>query len=331
MRKNIFKNALTKMLGIDFPIIVAPMFLVSNSKMLIEAGNSGVTGCVPAMNYRTINEFELAIKDVKNHSKGPMGVNLIVNKFNPKMIKQLKLCIDLKVDYIITSLGNPSSVIKACKPKGIKVFCDVVDLKYAKKVQDLGADAIIAVNSDAGGHAGPQKASKLIPELVKECSIPIISAGGIGDGEGINDILNSGACGVSMGTIFIACKEADISTEYKQAIVDHGKKDIVLTTKLSGTPCTVINTPFVKKIGTKESWLEYIINKNKRIKKYAKMLIAYKGMKMLKKSAFNASYKNMWCAGPSCEYVSSIRPIKSIVKQLIIEIEQSSTINTDIH
>ncbi|MAJ44231.1 MAG: 2-nitropropane dioxygenase [Candidatus Marinimicrobia bacterium] len=325
------KTQLTEILDIKYPIIMAPMFLVSNTEMVKEAVNSGITGAIPALNYRTISEFEAALKELKNIGCKPFGINLIVNKSNVKFKEQLIACIENKVDFIITSLGSPKSVIDACKPKGIRVFCDVVDLKYAKKVQDLGADAIIAVNSDAGGHAGPQKASKLIPELVKECSIPIISAGGIGDGEGINDILNSGACGVSMGTIFIACKEADISTEYKQAIVDHGKKDIVLTTKLSGTPCTVINTPFVKKIGTKESWLEYIINKNKRIKKYAKMLIAYKGMKMLKKSAFNASYKNMWCAGPSCEYVSSIRPIKSIVKQLIIEIEQSSTINTDIH
>ena len=122
MSKKYFNNELTNMLGIDFPIIVAPMFLVSNAKMLIEAGNSGVTGCVPALNYRTINEFENAIKEVKANSKGPMGVNLIVNKFNTKMAAQLQVFVDFKVDYIITSLGNPSSVINACKPKGIKVF-----------------------------------------------------------------------------------------------------------------------------------------------------------------------------------------------------------------
>ena len=177
-----FDNKLTRMLGIEFPIIVAPMFLVSNAKMLIEAGNSGVTGCVPALNYRTIKEFEDAIKEVKKNSKGPMGVNLIVNKFNTKMANQLQACIDLKVDYIITSLGNPSSVISSCKPNGIKVFCDVVDLKYAKKVESLGADGIIAVNNRAGGHLGPMSPEELIPLLVANCGIPVISAGGVSNG-----------------------------------------------------------------------------------------------------------------------------------------------------
>ena len=179
MTNKIFKNELTKMLNIDFPIIVAPMFLVSNSKMLIEAGNSGVTGCVPALNYRTLSELKSAIQEVKTHTNGPMGVNLIVNKFNTKMLDQLKVCVDLNVDYIITSLGNPTPVINVCKPKGIKVFCDVVDLKYAKKVEALGADAIIAVNNRAGGHLGPTSPEELIPILVKNCSIPIISAGGV--------------------------------------------------------------------------------------------------------------------------------------------------------
>ena len=168
MKKKRFSNDLTNMLGIDFPIIVAPMFLVSNSKMLIEASKSGITGCVPALNYRTIDEFKKAIIEIKKKSNGPLGVNLIVNKFNTKMSEQLKICIDNKVDYIITSLGNPSTVINNCKIHGIKVFCDVVDLKYAKKVEKLGADAIIAVNNKAGGHLGPMSPEKLIPLLVEK-------------------------------------------------------------------------------------------------------------------------------------------------------------------
>ena len=316
------KTQLTEMLSIKYPIIMAPMFLVSNTKMVKSAVNSGITGAIPALNYRTISEFELALKELKEANCKPFGINLIVNKSNIKFKDQLRVCVENEVDYIITSLGSPKPVIDACKPKGIKVFCDVVDIKYAKKVEELGADAVIAVNSDAGGHSGPSKAKNLIPELVSECNIPVISAGGIGDGKGIQEMLDLGACGLSMGTIFIACEEADISQDYKQAIVDHGEKDIVLTTKLSGTPCTVINTPFVQKIGTKESWLEWILNKNKKLKKYAKMAIAYKGMKMLEKSAFKASYKNMWCAGPSCEYVDDIKPVSGIVESLVGELKE---------
>ena len=107
--KNQLKTALTEMLNIDFPIIQAPMFLVSNAKMAIEASRSGITACIPALNYRNTEELRSAILDFKNNVDGSLGINLIVNKFNTKMDDQLKICVDSGVDYIITSLGNPKS------------------------------------------------------------------------------------------------------------------------------------------------------------------------------------------------------------------------------
>lgn len=310
------RKLLTELLGIEYPIIMAPMFLVSNAKMLIAAGNNGITGCVPALNYRTDEDFRKAIGEIRANTNGPFGVNLIVNKSNPKMTDQLKTCVELNVDYIITSLGSPAEVIKHCKTKGIKVFCDVVDLKFALKVQELGADAIIAVNKEAGGHAGPTPGHLLIPQLVKNCSIPVISAGGVGNYAELQEVLALGACGVSVGSVFIASDESGVTDEYKQACVDYGAKDIVMSTKVSGTPCTVINTPYVQKIGTKQNWFEALLSKNKRLKKWVKMLTFVKGMKSLEKSAFSATYKTVWCAGPTIEHVKSIRPIKEIVEQL---------------
>ena len=317
MKNKLFDNKLTRMLGIEFPIIVAPMFLVSNAKMLIEAGNSGVTGCVPALNYRTIKEFEDAIKEVKKNSKGPMGVNLIVNKFNTKMANQLQACIDLKVDYIITSLGNPSSVISSCKPNGIKVLCDVVDLKYAKKVESLGADGIIAVNNRAGVHLGPMSPEDLIPLLVKNCNIPIISAGGVSNSSELKNVLDLGASGASIGTPFIATNEADVSHDYKQAIVDYGADDIVVTDRISGSKCTIINTPYVQTLPLKANRFERFLFKNKWLKKYFKMFRWAKGTQMFKNSAFAATYKTVWCAGPSLEGVHSIRPVSKVVSDLL--------------
>nr|WP_281350358.1 nitronate monooxygenase [Fulvivirga lutimaris] len=308
---------MTKMLGIKYPIIMAPMFLVSNAAMTIAAIESGITGAIPALNYRTDKELRAAIKEIKDIAKGPFGINLIVNKSNVRMKEQLNTCVELGVDFIITSLGSPRLVIEACKPKGIKVFCDVVDVEYALKVQELGADAIIAVNSEAGGHAGPTSFKELIPLLVEKCTIPVISAGGVGTGKQFKDKLALGACGISMGSPFIATNEAGVSDDYKQAVVDYGAKDIVMTTKLSGTPCTVINTPYVQEIGTKQTWLERLLNKNKTLKKYAKMLTFYKGMKSLEKAAFGATYKTVWCAGPSIEYVNKVQPVNEIVEQLI--------------
>jgi nitronate monooxygenase len=319
---------LDKLLGIEYPLIVAPMFLISNTKMVKAALDSGVTAAFPALNYRTDAELRSAIAEIKSHSSRPFGVNLIVNRSNPKYRYQLKTLLDLKVDYIITSLGNPKEVIESCKPLGTKVFCDVVDLKYAQKVESLGADAVIAVNSMAGGHAGNIPPKELITLLKENCGIPIISAGGVATGQDLRQVIEWGAAGASVGTIFIACEEADITPEYKQAMVDYGAADIVRTTKLSGSALTVINTPYVQQLGTKANFLEHLMHRYKPIKKYVKMLIALRGMKAVEKAAFGATYKTVWCAGPAIEHVKSIQPIGQIIRNLTKEFEKSKTVRS---
>jgi nitronate monooxygenase len=310
---------LDKLLGIDYPVIVAPMFLISNTKMIKAALANGVTAAFPALNYRTDEELRAAIAEIKSATDKPFGVNLIVNKSNPKYKGQLETLLELKVGFIITSLGNPFEVIEKCKPLGIKVFCDVVDLAYAKKVESQGADAVIAVNNRAGGHAGKLSPKELVTLLKENCNIPVISAGGIAHGKDLKEAMSWGAAGASIGTIFIACEEADISQEYKQAMIDYGEKDIVMTTKLSGSALTVINTPYVQQLGTKANWLERILNNNKTLKKYAKMIIAYRGMKQVENAAFGATYKTVWCAGPAIEHVHSVRPMAEIIKTLTQE------------
>jgi len=315
---------LDTMLGIRYPVIVAPMFLISNTKMVKAALAEGVTAAFPALNYRTDEELRAAIADIRAATSAPFGVNLIVNKSNLKYKDQLDTLVELRVPYIITSLGNPKEVIDRCKPLGIKVFCDVVDLAYAQKVESLGADAVIAVNNRAGGHAGKLAPKELVTLLTQNCTIPVISAGGVAHGKDLKEVLSWGAIGASVGTIFIACNEADVSQEYKQAMVDYGEKDIVMTTKLSGSALTVINTPYVQQLGTKANWLERLLNGNKTLKKYVKMLIAYRGMKQVEKAAFGATYKTVWCAGPAIEHVKAIRPMADIVRTLTSEFEQTN-------
>jgi len=310
-------NSLTKLLNIEYPIIMAPMFLVSNSKMVIEACNNGIAGAIPALNFRTDADFRVAIKEMKANCNGPIGINLIVNKSNPKVHQQLKTSVELGVDFILTSLGSPKAVIEACKPKGIKVLCDVTDLKFAKKVEELGADAVVAVNNRAGGHKGNMGPEELIPLLVANCSIPVISAGGVGNKAEMEAMLALGASGVSVGSIFIASEESQVSKEYKEACVNYGAKDIVMSTKISGTPCTVINTPYVAKIGTKQSWLERILSKNKKLKKWVKMFTFVKGMKSVEKAAFGATYKTVWVAGTAIENTKKILPLKTIIDSLV--------------
>ena len=310
---------LTQLLDIKHPIIQAPMFLVSNTAMVIEAMKCGIAGCIPALNYRTLEELRAAIVELKKEkvAGGSFGFNLIVNKSNIKYKEQLRILCEEGCDFIITSLGSPEETINQAHRVGIKVFCDVVDLKFAQKVEGLGADAVIAVNNQAGGHRGDLSPENLIKELVSNCSIPIISAGGVGRKADIDTMLSYGAAGVSVGSPFIASVEANVTDEYKQACVEYGAEDIVMTERISGTPCTVINTPYVQKIGTKATWIESVLNKHKKLKKWVKMIRFSIGMNATKNAATKVTYKTVWVAGPSIEHTHSILPVKTIVKRLI--------------
>ncbi|MGB5418861.1 NAD(P)H-dependent flavin oxidoreductase [Algibacter sp.] len=310
---------LTKLLNITYPIIQAPMFLVSNVAMVKEAMNGGIAGCIPALNYRTLDELRVALQELKaaKPEGGSFGFNLIVNKSNVKYKGQLEVICEEGCDFIITSLGSPEETINQSHKVGIKVFCDVTDLHFAKKVESLGADAVIAVNNEAGGHRGNLSPEALIKELTTHCSIPVISAGGVGCKADVDEMLGYGADGVSVGSPFIASVEAGVTEEYKQACVDYGAEDIVMTERISGTPCTVINTDYVKKIGTKQTWLESVLNKNKKLKKWVKMIRFSIGMNATKNAATKATYKTVWVAGPSIEHTTKILPTKDIIRHLV--------------
>ena len=313
------QTKLTQQLNITHPIIQAPMFLVSNTAMVIEAMKAGIAGCIPALNYRTLDVLRTALQELKaaKVEGGAFGFNLIVNKSNLKYKGQLEVICEEGCDFIITSLGNPEETIRQAHKVGIKVYCDVVDLKFAQKVETLGADAIIAVNSEAGGHRGNLSPEDLIKELVTHCNIPVISAGGVGCKVDIDNMLGYGAAGVSVGSPFIASKEAHVTQEYKQACVDYGADDIIMTERISGTPCTVINTPYVQKIGTKQTWLESVLNRNKKLKKWVKMIRFTIGINATTKAATKVTYKTVWVAGPSIEHTTKILPTKAIVKRLV--------------
>jgi len=309
---------LSQILHIEHPIIMAPMFLVSNEEMVVASLDSGITAALPAANYRKSGELKNAILAIRQRTDKPFGINLVVNKSNTRYKQQLAEIVEARPAFIITSLGSPKQAIEMAHANGIKVFCDVVDLKFAQKVESLGADAIIAVNSMAGGHSGIYPPDKLMPELSANCNIPIIYAGGIACKQDVDKAMEMGAAGVSVGTLFIASNECKVSDEYKKAVIQYGASDIVMTRKLSGSPTAVINTPYLQQIGNKPNIWERLINNNSILKKFAKSVMMKAGMKKLYDSAFKVTYKTVWCAGVAIEHVHEIRPVKKIVEQLTI-------------
>lgn len=316
------KTALTELLNIEFPLIMAPMFLVSNKEMMEAGMKHGVAACFPSLNYRKEGELEKLLDELNDfHQKNPQGtygVNLIVQKTNPLYEKHLEICIQKKVPFFLTSLGNPKTVIEKAHSYGGKVFCDVTNLEHAAKCASLGCDGFIAVGKDAGGHAGPRGLDVLILELkTKFPNIPVIAAGGIANGKGIRAAIDMGACGASVGTRFIASVEAPVSAEYKNAIVQAKSKDIVMTEKLSGTPCAIIRTSYSDKLGYKQGWFEKWMSKNKRTKKWFKMLIQYRGMKKLEKGVSQkGNYGQLWSAGKSVEFIDDILTCGEIIERM---------------
>jgi nitronate monooxygenase len=316
------QTKLTEVLNIDFPMIMAPMFLVSNESMIKAGMSSGIAATFPSLNYRNEGELEKLL-DVLNaekaqlSGKGTYGINLIVQKTNPLYEKHLAVCVEKKVPFYITSLGSPKQVIEQAHSYGAKVFCDVTNIEHAQKCNDLGCDGFIAVGQGAGGHAGPNTLQVLIPSLHHHFPDKIvIAAGGIAGGEGILSMLALGAAGVSVGTRFIASIEAGVSNDYKNAIVSSKMNDIVLTEKISGTPCTIINTPFAKKIGYRQNWLERMLSNNSTTKKYFKMWVQLSGMKKLEKSIHPGNYQTLWCAGQSVELIDDITSCQEIIKRM---------------
>lgn len=322
------KTPLTQMLGIDFPVIMAPMFLVTNENMLKAAMKNGLAGAFPSLNYRKKGELEELLDRLNLYKTtclgGTYGVNLIVQKTNPLFQLHLEVCVQRKVPFYITSLGNPKPVIEAAHAYGAKVFCDVTNIEHAKKCFELGCDAFIAVGSEAGGHAGPEPLINLTATLLKTFpSVPVIAAGGIANGKGLKKIMSAGACGASIGTRFIASTECEVSDAYKQAIVKARKEDIVMTEKLSGTPCAIINTPYAQKLGLKQSRFEKWMSQQKRTKRWFKLLVQLRGMKKLAKALQPGNYQNLWCAGQSVEDINDIKSIDQISEELKMEFKNT--------
>jgi len=311
------KTAFTEQFGIKYPIVCAPMFLVSTVKMVVTATEAGGVGTFPALNYRPMPNYRKAIEDIKNQTDKPFGINIIVQKSNKYQHEQIDIALEEKVPLLITSLGNPKDVIKLAHETETKVYCDVVGLEHAQKVADLGADGIIAVASGAGGHAGTISAFALIPKLVRKLKIPVLAAGSISDGSGMAAAFSLGASGVYIGTRFIASKEAEVDDKFKQAILNAKSEEIINTDKVDGFPGNFILTKELETIGLKKSIFEEVLSRSKKIKKGIALSRAAKSL--LSKDTSKFSYKTVYSAGHGVGLIDEVLSIEEIMQSMVKE------------
>ena len=230
--------------SLTLPIIVAPMFLVSGTELVIESCKKGVLGTFPSLNGRNSEDFESMLIEIisalesfrleTGTEPAPFAVNLIVNKTNPKLIPDLQLCIKYKVPLVITSLGASKEVVDAIHQYGGLVFHDIIKKRHAQKAIEVGVDGIIAVAAGAGGHAGTANPFALVDEIRSFYKGPLVLAGAISSGKDILAAENMGADFAYMGTRFIATNESQAVDDYKISLVNSHIDDILYTDAVSG-------------------------------------------------------------------------------------------------
>ncbi len=295
------RTKITEMLSIDYPILGAPMFLVSYPDLVVAVSEAGGIGCFPALNYRTIDHLREGIAEIRSRTKKPIGVNLILHKdHNPNWRKQFEVCLEFKVELIITSLGSPRSIIQEAKSNGAKVFCDVTTLRHAQIVAKAGADALIAVCHGAGGHAGTISPYVLIPQLKEEIGLPVIAAGAISTGKQMLASFALGADAVYIGTRFIATPESKASEEYKTMILESSAEDLVYTAEVSGIPANWLKKSLEKAQIQKPATIANVIEEAQIEKEYKR-------------------WKDIWSAGQGITQIKEIKPAKEIILDMIVE------------
>ena len=251
---------LTRMLEIDYPIICAPMFLVSYEELTIAVSEAGGLGTFPLPNYRTLDDLKNALSVIRKATQKPIGVNIHLHGRFPWK-DQLAICLDAGVSFFITSLGDPSLIIDDVHKNGGKVFADVISLRQGIKSRDRNVDGLVAVAAGAGGHGGTVPTMVLVPYLSEKTELPVIAAGGISTGRQMAAAIGIGACGIISGTRFILAHEAKAKRGYKDAVIQSGPEDIVFTDRLTGNRANWISQSIesIDKVPdlTSKKWLDY--------------------------------------------------------------------------
>lgn len=290
----------------QIPVITSPMFIVSGTQLVIESCKNGIIGTFPALNGRTSEAFEEMLKEINSELEkfeaetgrkpAPYGVNLIVNRTNPRLLPDLELCVKYKVPLIITSLGAVKEIVDAVHSYGGLIFHDVVKKRHAEKAAEAGVDGIICVSAGAGGHAGMAHPFALLNEIRSFYDGALIMAGSINTGQEVLAAEIAGADFAYMGTRFIATKECAASEEYKQMIVESGIDDVIYTDGVSGVPAN-----FLKK----SIELAGIDVSEKKEEDFSKLT-----------GEHAKAWKDIWSAGHGVAEIKDIPSVSELVERL---------------
>ncbi|MED1673397.1 nitronate monooxygenase [Pallidibacillus thermolactis] len=295
---------------VELPVIMAPMFLINDPNMVLRACESGIVGTFPALNARTTEILDDWLKQItteweelkqSNPDKkiAPWGINFISHRTNKRFYEDLQLIEKYQPPLVITSLGDPSPVVKIVHEYGGLVLSDVIDIKFAKKALEKGSDGLVLVTAGAGGHGGTYNPIAFIHEVREFFDGPLVLAGGLSKGEDILVAEILGSDFAYLGSRFIPAVESKAVAEYKEMILSSSIEDIIYTDTFSGIHANYL-IPSIEKAGLDPKNLP------------SKDDIDFSNLREKKAKA----WKDIWGAGQGIGSIKKIQTVAEIVEEL---------------
>lgn len=243
------KSKICDLLGIKYPIIQGGMAWVADASLAAAVSNAGGLGIITGACPPDIVREE--IRKCKQMTDKPFGVNIMLQA--PEVEKIAQIVVEEGVKILTTGAGSPAPFMEMWKAAGIKVIPVVASVALALRIERMGVDAIIAEGAESGGHTGEANTLPLVPQVVDAVSVPVIAAGGIGDGRGMAAAFMLGAEAVQCGTCFLVADECTVHEVYKEKVLKAGDNDTIVTGKKLGHPVRTVRTPFSKSFAKMEN------------------------------------------------------------------------------
>jgi nitronate monooxygenase len=312
---------LTRHAGIEVPLICGAMYPCSNPELVAAVSDAGGIGIVQpiSLTYVHGHDFREGLRLIRRLTPRPVGMNALIEQssraYRQRMERWIDIALEEGIRFFVTSLGNPRWVVDRVQTAGGVVYHDVTERKWAEKGVAGGVHGLIGVNNLAGGHAGPLGPAELL-DAVGNLGVPVVCAGGIGTPGDFAQALAMGYAGAQVGTRFIATPECRASDPYKQAILDAGPEDIVLSERFTGVPVAVIRTPYVERMGLRAGPVARWMLRHRRTKHLMRSIYALRSLWQLKRSSLDETgEKDYWQAGRSVAGITAIEPAGDIVRR----------------
>ena len=299
---------ITKLLGIKYPVFQGAMAQIARYQLASAVSNAGGLGII-ASGGMSPEQLREEIVNCKKYTDKPFAVNLMLMMHNIDEI--IDVVIEEGVGIVTTGAGTPRKYMPKLKEAGIKVIPVIPSVKAAKKMEELGCDAVVVEGMEAGGHVGESTTMALLPQVTSAVNLPVIAAGGIADGRGVAAAYCLGASGVQMGTVFLATEECPVSEKYKNAIIEAVDTSTTLTGTKFGAPVRGIKNELTKRYHELEE-------KSSTLMELEELTLG-----SLRKAAYEGDVENgSIMSGQIAGLVNEIRPVKDVIEGIFEEAQR---------